>query len=403
MTYLQLAAKRYLANYSGLPTACWQGIILGFFNAISIGVCFFMSLYFINTLHISVATAGFLISAYGIGMTLGGILGGRLSDQLSPRIISIGSVLLQSLTFFLLAKLHNPTFLMINLFFSGLAAYGFKTANNTWLFDKCSHQPELRLKTVSVLYAFGNLGLGISGIIIGVFGGYGFENIFYFSSVLLFLSGCYLLTKKDSTHVEKNAAQENVAPSQIESRKENKKIVYLMLGCLFLIGLIIAQLSTTYPLYVQNKYPELGLKAVSILFLLDSALIVVFQAPISNFIKKHNKILVVGFGALLMGLGMLLLNFSFVFLLAALSCVIWTTGEMLFISTAQVVCYEQGDIKKKGQNLGIFQSVFAASIIIGPTLGGGLYQHVGGDAVWYVSGLIGMICFLGCFVYRRYD
>lgn len=402
MSYFQLVTKRYLANYSGLPSTCWQGIALGFVNAVSIGVCFFLSLYFINTLHISVATTGLIISAYGVGMTLGGIIGGRLSDQLSPRAVSIFSVLLQSLTYFLLARLHNPILLMINLFLSGFAAYSFKTANNTWLFDQCSHQPGLRLKTVSVLYAFGNLGLGISGIIIGIFGEYGFENIFYFSSVLLFLSGCYLLLTKDHAQIKGKAIQENAhLLFQDNPHHENKKIVRLILGCVFLVGLIIAQLSTTYPLYIQNKYPALGLKAVSILFLLDSALIVVFQAPLSNFIKKYNKILVVGFGALLMGIGMLLLNFSFIFLLAVLSCVIWTTGEMLFISMAQVVCYEYGNVKKKGQNLGMFQSVFAASIITGPTLGGTLYQHFSGDAVWYVSGAIGAICFLACYIYSK--
>lgn len=404
MINLQLATKRYLSNYTGLPTACWQGIMLGFLNAISIGVCFFMSLYFIDTLHISVATTGFLISAYGVGMTFGGILGGKLSDLLSPKIVSIVSVLLQSLTFFLLTKLNSPAFLMITLFMSGLAAYGFKTANNTRLFDQCSHQPELRLKTISVLYAFGNLGLGISGILIGLLGSYGLENIFYLSSFLLCMSGCYLLVIKDSAGPDKKVMPGNLNNDLSNTpRNGNKKIVYLILGCVFLIGLIIAQLSTTYPLYVQNKYPEFGLKAVSILFLLDSALIVALQAPISNLIKQYNKILVIGSGALAMGLGMLLLNFSFVFLLAILSCVIWTVGEMLFISTAQVVCYEQGDIKKKGQNLGMFQSVFALSIIIGPILGGNLYQHVSGDAVWYVSGLIGVVCFLGCFLYKEYD
>lgn len=399
MSSIHTITKRYLSNYTGLPATCWQGILLSFLNATSIGVCFFISLYFINTLHISMATTGLLISFYGIGMTLGGILGGKLSDVFPPRLVATVSVLLQSSTYFMLAVLQHPILLMMNLFTSGLAAYAFKTANNTWLFERCGSASDLRLKTVSVLYAFGNLGLGISGIIVGLFAHYGFEYIFYFSGFLLLSSGVYLIATKDIPATSTHTAHSTTDTATIH--QENKPLVWMILGCLFLIGLIIAQLSTTYPLYIQSKYPELGLKAVSILFLLDSALIVTCQAPISQLIKSYNKILIVGVGALCMGLGMMLLNGAFTFLLAIISCVIWTTGEMLFLSTAQVVCFEKGNIKKKGQNLGLFQSVYAASTITGPAIGGYLYGQLGGDALWYISGVVGMICFIACYLKRQ--
>src|SRR3990167_4813294 len=107
IAYLSIAVKNYAAHYAGLPKACWEGIILTLINAISVGIYFFLSLYFVDILHMDIATAGILISCYGFGTITGGIIGGKLSDLISPRLISIISLLFQALTYFLLAKLSS--------------------------------------------------------------------------------------------------------------------------------------------------------------------------------------------------------------------------------------------------------------------------------------------------------
>lgn len=38
--YLIDFAKKYAANYRGLPILCWQGIILMGINTLTIGICF---------------------------------------------------------------------------------------------------------------------------------------------------------------------------------------------------------------------------------------------------------------------------------------------------------------------------------------------------------------------------
>lgn len=402
---VSFALKIYAGNYAGLPIGCWQGIFLTFINAISIGICFFLSLYFVNTLQIDIATAGLMISFYGLGTVAGGIIGGKLSDKISPRFVSIISLFAQSTAFLGLTKFNSVGLLMFNLFNLGLAAYGFKTSNNVWTLDQCDGQAKLvRLKTINISHAASNLGLGLSGIIIGVFAGYGFQNIFYLSSTLLFLSACYVAfqSARRLKLVQKDFDEKD-DKKYLETKSINRKIISLMLICVFLVGLIISQLSTTYPVYVQELFPLLGVKAVSILFILDTSLIVLFQTPLVNFFNKHNKIFIVGIGAFLMGLGMLILSFSFNFYLAIVSCLTWTSGEMLFVSMSQLVCYEKGAKKKKGQSIGAFQAAFAASAVAGPTIGGFVYRFAGADILWYLSAGIGVLCFLTCNFYKKYD
>lgn len=390
----------YFENYKGLPLTSWQSIFLTLVEAIAIGVCFFLSLYFVNELKISVIDSGCLISFYGIGTVIGGTIGGKLSDRINPRIVLIVSLLLQGCGFFLLVKLRDVNILAINLFILGAAGYAFKTANDIWMLKSCNNNSLIRLKSINITRVASNLGLGLSGVIIGILSSYGFKNIFYLFGMLLFSLAIvfYRITKKQDNSGNIREIEELAA---CEDKKANKRIVYLMLFCLFCIGLIIAQLSITYPIYVQDIFPDLGVKAVSILFILDTSLIVLFQAPLINFLGEYNKILIAGIGALCMGLGMIILAFSSSFYQGLLSCVIWTTGEMLFMPMTQLVCYEKGAKKKKGQAMGLFQSIFATAIVMGPMFGGCIYSQYGGEALWYLSGVIGLLCFLLCVLNRN--
>lgn len=396
--YLIGFARKYAANYKGLPMLCWQGNILICINTLTIGICFFLSLYFVTIRHFTPSIAGLLLSCYGLGTVSGGLITGKLSDRFSPRRISIFSLLAQSITFFLLASLQSIFILMINLFFLGFSAYGFKTSNSVWMLGLCKNDTSLRYKTISISHVAANFGLGLSGALITSMTTYGFQSIFYLSSLLLLCSALYLLfqnnTGVDMPLLIKKQHYDNHTNS-------SQRILLLVISCVFFVGLIIAQLSTTYPLYVQASFPHLGINAVSILFILDTLLIVFFQAPLATIVGKQNKLLVIGFGALLMGLGMLVLSYSSIFFMAIFSCIIWTIGEMLFISTAQLLCYEQSSNQRKGQSLGLFQTIFASSNVIGPTLGGIIYQNWGGNLLWYCSMFIGTICFFLCWYFSR--
>ncbi|MCW8470497.1 MFS transporter [Fluoribacter gormanii] len=396
--YLTTFARKYAANYKGLPKLCWQGIMLICINTLTIGICFFLSLYFVTIRHFTPSIAGLLLSCYGLGTVLGGLITGKLSDMFSPRLISIFSLLVQSTTFFLLINLHSAFTLMANMFLLGFAAYGFKTSNNVWMLSLCRNDTNLRYKTISISHVAANFGLGLSGVLVASTTTYGFQPIFCLSSLLLLCSALYLL-------FQKNTSTTVLLPIKGQHHYDHSNasqiILLLIIACVFLVGLIIAQLSTTYPLYIQKSFPHLGIRAVSILFILDTFLIVFFQAPLTTLVSGQNKLLVTGLGALLMGIGMLVLSYSSVFVLAIFSCIIWTTGEMLFISTAQLLCYEQSSKQKKGQSLGLFQTAFAVSNVIGPALGGIIYQNCGGNLLWYCSMLIGTMCFLLCWYCSR--
>ncbi len=398
--YFATSTAKYLENYSGLPKDCWRRIYIYFINAISGGISFFLSFYLVNNLHFNVGIAGFIISFYGLGTILGGILGGKLADELSPTIMSLISLLVKVVSLIALVFLHTKILLMTNLFILGVANYSFLTSNNAWILHRCRENE--RLKVLNILYAASNLGLGVAGIIFGFLVHYDFQYALYFSSISLLACIVYLLKEEKRKEILSNKYAEAIVLQKTKSGIINKKIFWLMLVYFFFSSLIIAQVGTTYPLYLREVFSQSGVKIFGMLFALNSFIIAGLQTPIVNIFKDANKAFIAGMGSLVMGLGMLMLSFTSLTSLALVSCLVYTFGEMLFIPMAQLICYQQGDAKKKGQNLGLFQTIYAAAVVFGPSLGGFIYHHFSGKAVWYFCGTLGVICFFGCLIFQKY-
>jgi len=397
--YLSSAIKGYVSSYLGLSLACWQGIILNFVESTLMGVYYFLPIYFVNVYHINITTAGVIMSFYGLGAIIGALMGGFLSDKISPRTVSSACLLILSIVFLMLTKLHIVNLLIIALFTMGTASYGFITSNHLWVLAQCHHQEE-RLKAINLLSVASNLGLGLSAIVVGLMANYSFKSILALSGSLLFLSAIYFyLIEQEINPSHIHHVIENTAKTPDDAIK-NKKLIYLVLACLFFTGLIVFQASTTYSIYIQKSFPDLGLKAISILFTLNSFLVVIFQASIINLLHTKNKILMIGIGAFLLGFARLMLSFSFIFSLAILSCLVYTLGEILFFSVAQFVCYQNGLEKKKGYALGTYRMVYASSRVLGPAVGGHIYQQFGANMLWFICGLLGLLSLTACYGYN---
>jgi predicted MFS family arabinose efflux permease len=395
-------SKMYIDTFHGIPSECYINIFLTFLNACFIGICFFLSVFFVDVLRVSVTTAGLLISTYGIGTTLGGIISGKICDNYSPKMISIVCVMAQCFVFLALMMIRQPVYLAFILCILGVASYGFKTANNILLLQQCHSNTGQRLKALNISHVASNLGLGVSGTLVGLLADYGYNIIFLILSASLAVTACYLMiTYKKNVLISSPASVSDEHSNNKPIESANKYLLAFVLLSFFAVGLIISQLSSTYPIYVKNAFPALGMKAVSILFILDTAIIVFFQAPLSSYYSRFNTLIVMGLGAFCMGFGMLILSYSTLFLFAIISCCIWTVGEMLFLPTAQLLCYENADRRKKGSSVGLYQATYATSVVVGPIIGSVIYNNIGSNVFWYISFMIGLICLISCCVIAK--
>lgn len=50
----------------------------------------------------------------------------------------------------------------------------------------------------------------------------------------------------------------------------------------------------------------------------------------------------------------------------------------------------------------MFKIVYSLSMIAGPAMAGFIYHRYGGDMVWYVCGLIGVVFLVACYLMRQH-
>lgn len=331
--YLSSAIRIYFKNYAGIEKECWQRIFLTFLNDATAGFCFFLSLYFVEILHLSVTESGIILSFYGLGTVVGGSLSGKLSDHFNPRYISIYSLLLKAVTFFILIKIKLIYMLILNVFILGITTYGFKTSNNVWVLKNVASGEANKLQALNMLYTASNIGMGFSALIITFVASFGFQFVFLLSGTILLFAAFYLAIQ-DNNSLTRNSAKDLIANNaDIKTHKQiknNKQIMWFIMISIFLTSLVISQLSSTYPIFIHSTFHQFGMKSISFLFILNTIIIGLFQTPLVNYFGHYNKLLISGVGAFLIGFGFFVLNLSHFYILAIVSCIIFTLGEMLF-------------------------------------------------------------------------
>lgn len=392
-------SKHYLASFIGLPLSCYSGIFLVLLESILMGIFYFLTIYFVEVLHFSIPEAGVIISFYGIGALFGGYTSGIVSDRIYPIACSALCLFCQSILLFFLSKLTNYFYLLALVFGLGFFTYSFITTSHLFILDNANKQDFSRIKVISLLSAASNLGLSISAILIPSLQNIGFQKIFLLFSFSLFLLGLYQLmfsfyTLPQSSNLKLDFIRPIVSPP-----KKNLKFVFISL---FLIGCIISQQGNTYVLYLKNSFPNLGIRAASRLFTLNTLMVVCLSTSIGVMLTNRNKVIIAAIGSFLIGSGMLILCLSSLFhfyLIAFISCAIYTLGEIIYFTMVQYLCYATGS--KKGRSLGTFRSIYAASRIAGPTAGTFLYYHLGGNMLWVICFLIGIFCFIMLFFLKE--
>lgn len=389
---LTLFARNYLGSFTGLPTMAWKGIFISLIESSLIAICYYLAIYYVKELHFTILQSSTLITCYGVGSMVGAYLAGKLADKFSSKLISSIALFIQSTTYIFLIYNKNFATLIPNLFITGIASYGFITACHAWVLAECTQSESERLKAINLLSVASNLGLGLSAILISLSGFINFTGIFFISAIVLICMGVYIIRQSDNS-IRKDSNKQNDLKSTIKYNFQSHALVLYALVCLFLMGILISQFNSNYPIFLVETFTSLGIRSFSILFIINTLMVVFLQTILVDIFIKKNKVILLGLSTLILGLGMLILNFLYNFNIAILSIIFLSIGEILFFSIAQLICYEKSPPNKKGQSLGTFRMVFAFSRIVGPIIGGLIYQKMGGPMLWYFCFLLGLSCF----------
>lgn len=123
------------------------------------------------------AAVTFLLALFGLGMTVGNLIGARLTDHNHGRTLYAGLVALGAVLLVFLVTSHSPVAAAITLFFLGVAGFTVATPLQVRVLEQAPHAPTLVSAALQSAFNTANsLGAYLGGVVIAAGFGYASPN-----------------------------------------------------------------------------------------------------------------------------------------------------------------------------------------------------------------------------------
>lgn len=386
-----LLSQRFSLFYK-LPKSCSILLLFSFLECAAGGVVYYLSLYLGTSTSLSKLQIGQIGSIVGFGSLLGSFIAIYITDKISNKKIIVLSFLCLGLCFLGLPNCMNFIIISVYALIIAIATNTFLTANNTLLLITAPQDPDCLRMIQSMKVVSENIGNSCSMALIMFFAAQYYGQIF---------EGIGLFFLLFALNAAKYLKSENNKPSPSEEKQieqlTNKRQIYVIVGAVFIIGIIYAQQRIAYPLFLNETFGSFTI--VALLFWLDPIIVSLFQVKVSQIASSLKVYYQLAIGGLLLGAGLFALMFVQSLSGAVFACLIFILGEMLFMPTSFVQCYELAGVKHKGWAGGIWRSAYSSGLIVGPVLSGFLLEQYHYTACWILSGALGLFIF-SMFLYQ---
>ncbi len=373
----------------GLSRDLWVIYTATLINRSGTMVLPFLALYLTTQLHEDAATAGLILTFYGLGALVTAPFIGKLSDK-------IGSL----------------TVMKISLFFSGvlLIFYPFITGfplllavTLVWSIINEAFRPAV-MSLISYIApadkrrtAFAmnrlviNLGMSIGPVAAGFLAQLNFSIIFYVDAATaiaaaLFLSFYPIRHKIDKEEIER----------EVEKLQSHKGIVLKDIRFLFFLlaitpaTMVIFQHLGVLPLYLVKDL-HFQTSTFGMLTAVNTVLIIFVEVPLNTAMNNWSEKKSLALGALLIGVGFGATAFVSSVIPLIITIIIWTFGEMILFPASSSFAAEISPPNRRGEYMGYFQMSFSLAFTLGPWLGTLVYDNLGGKEVWFAAFIVSLI------------
>lgn len=380
----------YRDAYSGLPRNAWLLSLVQFVNRSGSMVLFFLSLYLTRKMGFTLAQAGQAIGTFGFGALAGAYLGGLLCDRLGAATVQRLSLLLSGLNLIILGYLGTHALILAAVFLQGVFAEALLPGNATAMARECP--PAIRSKGFALNRLAANLGVTIGPVLGGYLAMWNYRALFWVDGLtsLAALAIFNLFFKSEPAPQPQVKESSSPAAPPIRRPSHLPAIFFMVFG----LGLIFAQLFSTYPLYIHQAF-GFAENRIGQLLATNTVLIVLFEMVLLNGLKKIAPLKIIAAGALLTGLGFAITPLGRGFFYAALTVAVWTCGEMLSLPLLTAEVANRSSAANRGRHMGWFGVSFSLAWMIGPIAGSAIYARFSPLALWLGCGGLGILLALG--------
>jgi len=386
--------ENYIGAYKGLSNATWILALVMFINRSGAMVVPFLGVYLTSKLGFDLDKAGIVLSFFGVGSIIGGLVGGYLTDK-------FGSFKIQSFSLFacIPVYLYLPE---LESFFSlclGIACLSsiteiLRPANSASVYNFA--RPENLTRAFSLNRMALNLGYSIGPAIGGFIAAYSFSWLFYTNAIMIFSAGLvyffYFKNRIENPQNNITDLREEQPIKKISAYRDRNYVLFSVFVAFY--AFCFFQILNLLPLFYKD---EVGLseQEIGLLIAFSGVIVFLLEMIIVHYVEYKytiSKILI--FGSILCGLTYLVLIPSQHIIMLYFSMFLLCISEILIMPFTATVAANRSNNLNRGSYMALNAISFSIANVFAPLVGTRIASNYGFNMLWLTNG--GLIC-IACF------
>ncbi|TKC18337.1 MDR family MFS transporter [Robertmurraya kyonggiensis] len=382
-----LQMKSYLKAYHPIVHLLLLGTI--FISLTSSMSVIYLPIYLMNSAKLDPITLGFIVGAGALTATIGGFLGGTLSDFFGRNRLMRGTLIVLGFIFIGFIFTSNTIFLFILNSLRGLFSTFFLAISKALIADLTPK--EKRFRVFSDRYMAWNIGYSV-GPIIGTVLGVAGNKIAFILTAVIYLSYFLLmsvLTRFITKSEQNEKISEKITFSQAWIVFRNDKVLLLFIIGSTLFTAVHAEMSVTFSQYLKMNFTD-GVKFFGYLMSINGITVILTQVFISRWSERFGILYRIALGGVLFAIGEVGFAFSNSWMGLIISMIIFTFGEILIIPSEYAQIDEITPYGMRGMYYGA-QGFSEIGNFIGPWFGGILLHSFGGKIMFLTFSMFSLL------------
>lgn len=349
--------------------------------------------YWAHSFGASGSELGYVISAYALAQFLCAPLWGRLSDRIGRRPVMLLTIAGSACSLLLLGFANSLLWLGAARLLSGAFAANVSVAT-AYVADVCPEHE--RARWMGMIGASFALGFTLGPVIGGGFGMMGYPVPMFvaagLSAVNLIAAALLLREPRKAQTAQAGAAARADAPRAGRFADLRDGTMLRLCAVYLLFSLAVTQLESMFQLYVMERFAWNVAQTAALLFVMAIFMGGIQGGAMKRISARWSERGLVLWGALVMALGFALFPLAAGIALL-LPLLLLAAGRGVSQPSLMSLASLQAAAHRRGETMGAFQSSASLARIVGPTLGGKLYDYAAPGAPFWLAGALMLAVF----------
>lgn len=368
-----------------------------FLDVLGIGLIIPVLPFYVESFNVSGIVITSLFAVFALFSFFSSPILGMLSDRIGRRPVLLVSLASSAIGWMVFAFSHTIFGLFLGRIIDGSAAGNISTAQS-YLIDISKDKKE-QTKNLGLIGAVFGIGFIIGPLVGGTLSSISMKLPFIVVGIMATINTILAYFFLPETNHDRNINRISLNPfSPIIKALKNKKVLPLYLAWLF-FGIAVSLNQSIFALYIARVFSWTVI-ASGLLMALTGVIISINQAFLLKkvWLKyfKESFLMIWMLVPFAIGYLIMAMPFKFAFLFGL---IVTALGHsvMRVVMTSQIIGFSNKN--EQGEMMGILASIMSLSMILGPLLGGAVYE-IGPSLPFILAGVILFITFI--FVYKTY-